>query len=494
MAMASPGTPSPSSSGLPLGLTKRQNPPTCSIASAAGSKGLTMQRRSSLGWPSLSVSPPNRLRSKSSSGRSAASWSDSHSSDPSSSCSMTCSGPSRACSISSTTSPTGSTACPCSCSRWRDPSCSTSARAGAVGSPTRRRSCWNRYPRPIPSSWSRRCSKAPRSPHWQCRRSPRPTPRAGRRIAAAAEGNPLYVEQVIEMLVDDGLVTREADGRLVIGDLETISVPPTIAALLAARLDRLEDGERRTIERASVVGKEFAHRDVSELTPAEGRPAVPGQLMGLVRKELIRPDGRAETSGETYRFRHLLVRDAAYDSLPKIERAELHERFADWLERTAGDRLADLDEIVGYHLDQARTYRLDLGPDDDRTQALALRAGQRLEAAGRRAAEREEVQSSIRLLSQAETLLVADPATRYDVLILLIDVAFDFDRTANMAWAKEAVKVGAELGEVPRRRADLWLSAIRGFVDPSFLLSDIGAEVGAAIRDFEAAGEIDALL
>jgi class 3 adenylate cyclase/tetratricopeptide (TPR) repeat protein len=314
------------------------------------------------------------------------------------------------------------------------------------------------------------------------------------RIAAAADGNPLYVEQVIEMLVDDGLVQRDVDGALVIGDLETISVPPTIQALLAARLDRLSDGERRTIERASVVGKEFAHRDVTELTPAESRPAVPGQLMGLVRKELIRPDRRPDSGGETYRFRHLLVRDAAYDSLPKMERAELHERFADWLERTAGDRLADIDEIVGYHLDQARLYRLDLGPADDRTRALALRAGQRLAAAGRRAAEREENQSSIRLLSQAEALLVEDPAARYDVLILLIDVAFNFDLGANMVRARQAVKVGAELGEVARRRADLWLSAMRGFVDPSFLLSDIEAEVDDAIRDFEAAGEIDALL
>src|SRR6185369_6770418 len=186
---------------------------------------------------------------------------------------------------------------------------------------------------------------------------------------------------------------------------DSISVPPTIHALLAARLDRLSDPERRTIERASVVGKEFAQREVSELTPADGRAAVGGQLMTLVRKELIRPERRRDDGGETFRFRHLLIRDAAYDSLPKAERAELHERFADWLERTAGDRIADLDEIVGYHLDQARTYRLALGPEDERTRALALRAGRRLAAAGRRAFERDEVRTSIRLLSQAERLL-----------------------------------------------------------------------------------------
>ena len=237
------------------------------------------------------------------------------------------------------------------------------------------------------------------------------------RIAAAADGNPLYVEQVVEMLLDEGLVQRGPNGAVVVGDLETISVPPTIQALLAARLDRLSDGERRTIERAAVVGKEFGQRDVSELTPADGRAGVSAQLMGLVRKELIRPDRRRDDGGETFRFRHLLIRDAAYDSLPKLERAELHEGFADWLERTAGDRLAELDEITGYHLDQARTYRLALGPDDQRTRGLALRAGRRLAAAGHRAAERDEVQTAVRLLTQAEGLLIEEPVERFAALL-----------------------------------------------------------------------------
>src|SRR4029079_618704 len=156
-------------------------------------------------------------------------------------------------------------------------------------------------------------------------------------IAAAADGNPLFVEQVIEMLLDDGLLLRRPDGSLEGAELDAISVPPTIQALLAARLDRLSDPERRTIERASVVGKEFGQREVSQLTPADGRPQVPGQLMALVRKELIRPERRRDDGAETFRFRHLLIRDAAYDSLPKAERAELHELFANWLEE-AGER------------------------------------------------------------------------------------------------------------------------------------------------------------
>jgi class 3 adenylate cyclase len=320
-------------------------------------------------------------------------------------------------------------------------------------------------------------------------------PEAARtRIAAAADGNPLYVEQVIEMLLDDGLVRRGLDGALEIGDLESISVPPTIQALLAARLDKLSDPERRTIERAAVVGKEFGQRDVSELTPADGRAAVGTQLMALVRKELIRPDRRHDDGAATYRFRHLLIRDAAYDSLPKAERAELHEHFADWLELTAGDRLADLDEIMGYHLDQARTYRLALGPDDERTRMLALRAGRRLASAGRRASARDDIQPAIRLLSRAEALLVEDAQARFDALLALVEAVSLQDYARGLRVAEQAEAVGRELGELAELRGRLWVWASRAWTDPEFRMSEIRPEVEAAIERFRAAGDVDALL
>ena len=317
---------------------------------------------------------------------------------------------------------------------------------------------------------------------------------ARRRIAMAADGNPLYVEQVIEMLLDDGLVTRLADGAIEVGDLDTISVPPTIQALLAARLDRLSEPERRTIERASVVGKEFGQREVFELTPADGRSGVGTQLMALVRKELIRPDRRRDDGGETFRFRHLLIRDAAYESLPKAERADLHEHFADWLELTAGDRLAELDEIMGYHLDQARSYRLALGPGDDRTRTLALRAGRRLAAAGRRAADRDEVTSAMRLLSRAADLLVDDAEGQFDTLLRLAGVAYLQDYTMVGEFARRAVAVGARIGELAVRRARLWVSSSRSNTDPTFRLTETVAEALAALRDFETAGDLDGVL
>ena len=317
---------------------------------------------------------------------------------------------------------------------------------------------------------------------------------ARQRIASAADGNPLFVEQVIGMLLDDGRVRRRSDGSLEVRELESISVPPTIQALLAARLDRLSDPERRTIERASVVGKEFGQRDVSELTPADSRGAVAGQLMTLVRKELIRPERRRDDGGETFRFRHLLIRDAAYDSLPKAERAELHERFADWLESSAGERLAELDEIVGYHLAQARSYRLALGPDDAHTKGLALRAGHRLLAAGQRAAAREEYDPAQRLLNAAAALIVEDPGARFGALMELIDVLWGRDYAGTLAAAQAAETVGAEIDEAAALRARLWVWTCTSYLDPSFSFERFRPQIESAVETFRAAGNVDGML
>jgi class 3 adenylate cyclase len=317
---------------------------------------------------------------------------------------------------------------------------------------------------------------------------------ARRRIATAADGNPLFAEQVVEMLVDDGLVRRRSDGSLEVRELDAISVPPTIQALLAARLDRLGDAERRTIERASVVGKEFGQRDVSELTPAEGRGAVAGQLMTLVRKELIRPERRRDEGGDTYRFRHLLIRDAAYDSLPKAERAELHERFATWLEASAGERLAERDEIIGYHLAQARSYRLALGPDDARTRELALRAGRRLLAAGERAAARDDYEPAQRLLREAEALLSEDAGARFEALMTLIGVLGGRDFAGTFDVARQAEAVGAEIGEAQALRARLWVWAAQSYKDPSFRFEHLRPQIEAAAERFRGAGDISAML
>jgi class 3 adenylate cyclase/tetratricopeptide (TPR) repeat protein len=213
------------------------------------------------------------------------------------------------------------------------------------------------------------------------------------RIATAAAGNPLFVEQMLAMLDEDG----GAD----------MPIPPTIQALLAARLDRLEPTERELLERASVVGKEFWLRAVTALG------ADPRALPALARKELIQPHrSNVFPDDDAYRFQHELIRDAAYDALPKASRANLHEQVADWL----GRELTEFDEIVGYHLEQAHGYHSELGEE---MSDLAERAGRLLGAAGLRAEERADFPAAINLLSRAAGLLPSRDGERLRLLVHL---------------------------------------------------------------------------
>jgi class 3 adenylate cyclase/tetratricopeptide (TPR) repeat protein len=207
------------------------------------------------------------------------------------------------------------------------------------------------------------------------------------RIAVASEGNPLFLEEMLALV-------RES------GD-EAVVVPPTIQALLAARLDQLDPPERSVLECGAVEGRVFHQGSVIALSG--GDVEVPSRLLALVRKELVRPSRSELEEGDAFRFRHLLIRDAAYNGLAKSVRAELHQRFASWLEQHSGS-LVEIDEIVGYHLEQAALYASELGrPDED----LAARAGDRLAAAGRRALARGDFAAASTLLGRAAALLRA---------------------------------------------------------------------------------------
>jgi len=194
---------------------------------------------------------------------------------------------------------------------------------------------------------------------------------------------------------------------------EEVAVPPTLRALLAARLDQLDSGERRVLERGAVEGEIFHRGAVQALTPEETQ--VTPHLAALVRRELIRPDKAQFAREDGFRFRHILIRDAAYDALPKATRADLHERFSGWVEEHGRD-LVEMDEIVGYHLERAARYKHELGQPDPN---LADRAGERLAAAGRRAAWRDDDRAAAGLLERA--LELTRPA-RLDV-VLELDLA-----------------------------------------------------------------------
>jgi class 3 adenylate cyclase/tetratricopeptide (TPR) repeat protein len=224
-------------------------------------------------------------------------------------------------------------------------------------------------------------------------------------VAQVSQGNPLFVEELLAHLVDQELLVRSG-GRWSLTDrLDRFPLPPTIAALLSARIERLPEEERSVLERASVVGKVFTTDAVSHLSPEPARVEVAARLLALVGKGLLHRDHRPGGRNDAFRFRHLLVRHAAYGALPKRRRAEHHEQLADWMEQAAGDGVAAHDEIIGHHLERAHRFRAELGPADDRVRELASRAGGRLAAAGARAFTRGDSSGAISLLTRARELL-----------------------------------------------------------------------------------------
>jgi class 3 adenylate cyclase/tetratricopeptide (TPR) repeat protein len=291
------------------------------------------------------------------------------------------------------------------------------------------------------------------------------------RITEAAEGNPLYVEQMLAMLTENGSASHD------------LTIPPTIHALLAARLDRLEPEDRAVIERAAVIGKEFWRSAIAELTPEEERRSSGPRLMTLARKEFIEPSVSIFPDEDGFRFRHILIRDAAYLGIAKETRAELHERFAGWLDRTAGQRASELDEIVGYHLEQAHGYRTELGPLSPSSTELAIRAGERLAAAGRRAIlARGDVSAAATLIARALELLPEDHPDRPE---LLTELGRAFMRIGDFPSADDALTNALDSAAAAGdRRLEL-----RTTIEREFFRSFTSPE-GSALDDSHVADEV----
>ena len=294
------------------------------------------------------------------------------------------------------------------------------------------------------------------------------------KIAHAAGGNPLFIEEMLA-------IAGEADGE--------VMVPATLHALLAARLEQLQPEERIVLERASIEGEIFHRGAVQALAP-EGTIVTP-QLAALVRKEVIRPD-RPQLAGEDgFRFRHILIRDAAYDALPKSIRADLHERVASWLEQRAG-QLSELDEIVGYHLEQACRYREELGlAADARLTSAAL---MRLRSAAHRAGLRQDYGAVVSLLERAAALAPAaelDLALETEIGDALIWIGRGDDALRRAeALAERASVSGDRVGELSGRIQAGTVELYRGSEGAA---EDLTALVERALPVFQVAGDEMAL-
>ena len=250
------------------------------------------------------------------------------------------------------------------------------------------------------------------------------------RIATAAEGNPLYVEQIVSMLVETGAIERGAAGWVARQGSDQLQIPPTVQALVAARLDALQAEERAVVDPASVIGLTFAFDAISELVDEPVRPALDRDLEVLTAKQLVR---RLPDEDVLYRFGHQIIRDTAYGSLLKRVRAAIHERFVAWAERVNRERGRELEfeEILGYHLEQAYHYRTELGVIDEGARVVALRAAEKLSSAGRRAFGRGDAGAAAGLLWRAADVLPRESGFHVELLTEASEASIEqgqFDR------------------------------------------------------------------
>ena len=283
-------------------------------------------------------------------------------------------------------------------------------------------------------------------------------------IAEAAEGNPLFVEQLAALAGEDAP-----------------ALPASIRGVLAERLDRLSRDERSVLERAAVIGRSFSLEAVEYLTPTEQRDGVEANLLALVRQRLVQPELIAPEEG--YRFQHSLIREAAYESLAKATRARLHELVAARLE-TAGAEHA----LVGFHLEQAYRLRLELDSTDV---AIGARGGRLLRLAAQEAFGRSDLPATIALLARARALLPPDDAAQP---VLLTELGYARIKAGDFAGAEtdldEAIERARRAGD---RAAELHARVERQFAR-AFAASSASASASLelaqeALQEFEQLGD-----
>jgi predicted ATPase/class 3 adenylate cyclase len=303
-------------------------------------------------------------------------------------------------------------------------------------------------------------------------------PAVGSWLTEAAEGNPLFLEQLISMLVEDEAVRQDHGRWVAVKPLDELEVPATITSLLASRLDRLGPTDRTVIERGAVMGQSFYRGGVEALSPEPVRPLVASSLDSLEAKELVRSTGDVFAGLPTYRFHHVLVRDVAYEAMLKRTRADLHVAFVDWLEEVAPDRLLEFEEIRGYHLEQAFLIRVEIGTSLESLRHLGERGAAHLGAAGRRALARADMPAAAALLQRAAALLT-DGRER---ATLLLDAG---ESRLEMGKLPEAHEMLAEAGATAERIGDEALAATAKISLLRLAVETEGVSWG------EAAGEVE---
>ncbi len=312
------------------------------------------------------------------------------------------------------------------------------------------------------------------------------------RVVDAAEGNPLFVEQLLSMLIDEGLIRFEAGCWRSLGEIDRMSVPPTIQALLATRLDYLEPEERSVIEPAAVIGQVFVRDAVEHLVPEHVRSRIDAHLASLTDKQFIRRDPSRPPEEQAFRFHHILIRDTTYEGVLKRGRATLHERFVEWADTVNREGAVEYEEILGYHLEQAHRYLAELGPLDDHGRTLGADASRRLAGAGHRAFARGDVRAAANLLGRAGAVLPESDHARLELLPDYGEALLQVGRFQEaQAVLDETIESGKTAGlEDVRAHAQLVRLLVRLRAgDPEGWRDEAAVVIAEAMAVFESEGD-----
>jgi tetratricopeptide (TPR) repeat protein len=308
------------------------------------------------------------------------------------------------------------------------------------------------------------------------------------RVRRAAQGNPLFVEQLVASWKDSG-DQDHADGPAGSGRTDGWQVPATLEALLRSRLDRLPATPRGVVERGAVIGQVFTQSAVTALWDGEMAGAIDSVLAGLERGRFVRPDVSPYSEDDTWAFVHLLVRDTAYEGILKRARAELHERFAMWLKARSGDRIAELTEIVAYHLEQAFVLRRDLGPVDSAAEDVADRAVSALEESAGLASARFDYLSASRFLKRAADLRETRPPDLFRLITRAMDHAVKADAIDEAVRLRDGARTDPPdpASGARRKSVEIIIAALRNRAPPGQLLP----ELKEACRTLGSVGDIE---
>jgi tetratricopeptide (TPR) repeat protein len=284
------------------------------------------------------------------------------------------------------------------------------------------------------------------------------------RVLDRAEGNPLFVEEVVRMLIEEGVVVRRDGHWFATKEAANVRVPDSVEALIRARLDTLPAPERVLLQAGSVVGRVFQRSAVAAIAPPDQvPPPLETHLEDAILRDIITDERSVDEP--TFRFRHILIRDVAYNTLPKARRADLHLAVAGWLREWAGARIDEFVEIEAYHLEQAVKLRGEVGAPIDGSERDA--AAEALRASAQKAAVRRDSRAA---RSFAERGLALDPTstnTRLDLTWLVVDALGnlgEFSAVTELAKQLEPAAVAAGRRDIEGRT--MWAKAIAGWITP----------------------------